>query len=67
MCVSTYLAEEVEYNVRKHWFGYFGLPKELQSDNGNEFKNKVFVSSVYKWQGSCEVNIGWICCLKLCG
>lgn len=51
-------AVEVEHNVRKHWFGYFGLPLILQSDNGSEFKNKIMVRSIYEWQGSCEVVFG---------
>ena len=45
-------------NVRKNWFGYFGLPKILQSDNGNEFKNKLFVNEVCSWEGECKIVYG---------
>jgi hypothetical protein len=44
--------------MRKFWLGYFGLPKILQSDNGNEFKNKLFVSEICDWEGSCKLVYG---------
>lgn len=37
--------------MRKYWFAYFGLPEILQSDNGNEFKNALFVREVMDWDG----------------
>ena len=44
--------------MRKNWFGYFDLPKILQSDNGNEFKNKLFVNEVCSWEGECKIVYG---------
>ena len=44
--------------MKKNWFAYFGLPQKLQSDNGNEFKNKLFVSEICKWDGDCQIIYG---------
>jgi len=37
--------------VRSRWLDYFGLPHIIQSDNGTEFKNKLFVESISCWDG----------------
>ncbi len=38
--------DETIANVRNYWFAYFGLLEILQSGNGNEFKNALFVREV---------------------
>ena len=45
-------------NIQERWFGHFGLPKILQSDNGLEFKNKLMVSTVNSWDGECKLVYG---------
>jgi hypothetical protein len=34
------------------------LPQILQSDNGLEFKNKLFVQSIASWDGDCKIVYG---------
>ena len=34
------------------------MPQILQSDNGREFKNKLFVQSISSWDGDCKIVYG---------
>ena len=50
--------EEVKKGFKERWFGYFGLPKILQSDNGLEFKNANVLNLIKDWNGECTLIYG---------
>ena len=44
--------------MKQRWFGYFGLPSILQSDNGLEFKNRLMIRTISSWSGDCKTIYG---------
>ena len=44
--------------MEERWLSYFGLPKILQTDNGPEFKNKLLVETINRWDGDCKLVYG---------